>query len=157
MLYCKKLDERAKLPTVSHPGEDLGYDLYSIQDVILYSHFATRVRTGIAARFMDDNARYTTLGGNSPKIEDIYGLLFRDRSSMAARGITVSGGVIDAGYTGELIVVLINHYPEPIELEAGSKIVQMIPMKVLTKSGSILVDELPISSRADNGFGSTGN
>jgi dUTP pyrophosphatase len=148
MLYCVSLAEGAKLPTVSHPGEDLGYDIYALDAAVLYPGVVTKVRTGISARFVDDsNNVFVT----------VYGLLFRDRSSMASLGITVSGGVIDAGYTGELIVLLTNHNTRSYTVEAGAKIVQMIPTVVQTVHGvADWVSELPASSRAAKGFGSSG-
>lgn len=157
MLVCKKLHEDAILPTVSHPGEDLGYDLYSLEKHVLEPYELKKVHTGIAARFLDDDARFPRLGGQGGEfIERTFGLLFRDRSSMAARGITVSGGVIDAGYTGELIVMLRNNEDYPVTIEAGSKIVQMIPHEVQNYMETKWVDELPKSMREVRGFGSSG-
>ena len=156
MLYCKKLEENAKLPTVAHAGEDLGYDVYALEDTILFAGKVSRIKTGIAARFIDDNAKYQTLGGNGPKIETIFGLLFKDRSSMAAKGLTVSGGVIDAGFTGPLTVLLTNNNGWDLEIKAGDKIVQMLPIPVYTSSGvADWLDELPVSKRSTKGFGSS--
>jgi len=148
MLLCKKLDPNAILPTIGNPGEDLGYDLYALEPVRLSqnSHCVHKVRTGIAARFIDAN--------NTPNSVN-YGLLFRDRSSMASRGITLSGGVVDAGYTGELLVLLTNHSEIPVFIQAGDKIAQAIPTPVLANTAQ-WVDELPNSNRASDGFGSTG-
>ena len=104
---------------------------------------ATRVRTGIAVEALH------------PLTGEPLGLLLRDRSSMAAQKLFVSGGVIDAGYRGEIIVMLTNFGPEPVDLPAGSKIVQMIPVPVLT--GQVEeVSELAASERTDKGFGSSG-
>lgn len=146
MLYCKKLDDRAQFPTVSHPGEDLGYDLYAIEDVILVKGKVQKVKTGISARYIDENG------------DRNFGLLYRDRSSLASKGITVSGGVIDAGYLGELVVLLTNHNNEDYVILAGNKVVQMVPVEVLTRNGVYQewVDDLPESLRGINGFGSTG-
>ena len=74
---------------------------------------------------------------------------------MAAKGITVSGGVIDAGYSGELVVLLTNHSDKAYVVKPSDKIVQMIPIQVFT-SESKWVDELPESNREDKGFGSSG-
>ena len=84
-----------------------------------------------------------------------FGLLYRDKSSMAKKGITVSGGVIDYGYTGELLVMLTNHTGVPFAIYAGEKIVQMIPVPIYANSAE-WVDELGVSDRGDAGFGSTG-
>ena len=83
------------------------------------------------------------------------GLLVRDRSSMAARGLATTGGVIDAGYRGEILVVMTNLGDAAVELKAGEKIAQMVPVPVLT--GAVEeVEELEDSGRAAKGFGSTG-
>jgi len=84
------------------------------------------------------------------------GLLVRDRSSMASRGIATTGGVIDAGYRGEIMVLMTNLGESPIELKAGDKIAQMIPVPVLT--GVVEdVESLEESARAEKGFGSSGH
>ena len=74
MLRVKLLDPAAKAPVVAHPGEDLGYDLFALEAVLLAPRSQARVRTGIAVE-----ARHPITG-------EPLGLLVRDRSSMAARG-----------------------------------------------------------------------
>lgn len=143
MLRVKLLEPAARLPEVAHPAEDLGYDLFALHATPLPPHRTTRVRTGIAVE-----ARHPHTG--TP-----LGLLVRDRSSMAARGVITTGGVIDAGYRGEILVLMTNLGDTAIELGCGEKIAQMIPVPVLT--GRILsVDSLEDSARAANGFGSSG-
>ena len=143
MLRVKLLDPRAKLPAVAHPGEDLGYDLFALESVTLAPHQTVRVRTGIAVE-----ARH-------PQTGEPLGLIVRDRSSMAARGIATTGGVIDAGYRGEILVLMVNLGEVAVELKAGDKIAQMIPVPVLT--GAVEeVDSLEVSARAEKGFGSSG-
>ena len=143
MLRVKLLEEGARLPVVAHPGEDLGYDVFGLEDVVLQPRATVRVRTGIAVE-----ARH-------PETGVPLGLLVRDRSSMAARGIATTGGVIDAGYRGEILVLMTNLRDAALELKAGEKIAQMIPVPVLT--GRIdEVESLEESARAEKGFGSTG-
>ena len=102
-----------------------------------------RVRTGIAVEARD------------PATGAPLGLLVRDRSSMAARGIATTGGVIDAGYRGEILVLMTNLGEAAVELKAGEKIAQMIPVPVLT--GAVEeVESLEESARAGKGFGSSG-
>lgn len=141
MLKCKRLDPSAILPTCAHPSEDLAYDLYSLGDVTLPSGILTKVRTGIAMQHLSGSDR--------------YGFLLRDRSSMASKGIMVSGGVIDSSYTGEIIVLLTNFSTQDINLKSGDKIVQAIPIKVHTHGEIVEVSELQ-GSRGEKGFGSTG-
>jgi dUTP pyrophosphatase len=143
MLRVRLLEEGARLPVVAHPGEDLGYDLFALEGGVLESRATVRVRTGIAVE-----ARHP--GTGAP-----LGLLVRDRSSMAARGIATTGGVIDAGYRGEILVLMTNLGDAAIELKAGEKIAQMIPVPVLT--GTVEeVESLEGSARAHKGFGSSG-
>jgi len=143
MLLVKLLAEGARAPEVAHPGEDLGYDVFALEATELWARAAVRVRSGIAVE-----ARHPETGTG-------LGLLVRDRSSMAARGVAVTGGVIDAGYRGEIQILLTNLTDEAIRLEAGDKIAQMIPVPVLTGVVSV-VDDLADSNRAEKGFGSSG-
>jgi dUTP pyrophosphatase len=143
MLLVKLLAEGARLPEVAHPGEDLGYDVFALEAVELWARAALRVRTGISVE-----ARH-------PETDAGLGLLVRDRSSMASRGVAVTGGVIDAGYRGEIQVLLTNLTDEAIRINAGDKIAQMIPVPVLT--GAVQqVEDLADSARAEKGFGSSG-
>jgi dUTP pyrophosphatase len=143
MLRVKLLDPTARLPVVAHPGEDLGYDLFALDDTELAPRATVRVRTGIAVE-----ARHPATG-------TALGLLVRDRSSMAAKGIATTAGVIDAGYRGEILILMTNLGDVSLSLKAGEKIAQMIPVPVLTG----IIEEVPTledSSRAEKGFGSSG-
>lgn len=143
MLRVKLLDPAARAPVVAHPGEDLGYDLFALEGALLAPHAAVRVRTGIAVE-----ARH-------PETGVPLGLLVRDRSSMAAKGIATTAGVIDAGYRGEIQILMTNLGDSPLEIKAGEKIAQMIPVPVLT--GTVeTVSNLEDSARAEKGFGSSG-
>jgi len=143
MLRVKLLHESARLPAVAHPGEDLGYDLFALEATLLAPRSTVKVRTGIAVE-----ARHPDTGAP-------LGLLVRDRSSMAAKGVATTAGVIDAGYRGEILVLMTNLGEAAVELKAGEKIAQMIPVPVLT--GPVQeVETLELSARAEKGFGSTG-
>ena len=133
----------ARVPEVAHAGEDLGYDVFALEAVTLGARKTMKVRTGIAVEARD------------PKSGTPLGLLVRDRSSMAARGIATTGGVIDAGYRGEILILMTNLGDGDIELKAGEKIAQMVPVAVLT--GVVQeVETLEVSARAEKGFGSSG-
>ncbi|MGA9425858.1 MAG: dUTP diphosphatase, partial [Terracidiphilus sp.] len=122
---------------------DLGYDIFALDAVTLLPRETVRLRTGIAVE-----ARHPDTGAP-------LGLLVRDRSSMAARGLATTGGVIDAGYRGEILVVMTNLGNAAVELKAGEKIAQMVPIEVLT--GPVTeVENLEESLRAEKGFGSSG-
>jgi dUTP pyrophosphatase len=143
MLRVKRLDPGARLPVVAHPGEDLGYDVFAVEEIVLSPGATRRVRTGIAVE-----ARHPRTGAP-------LGLLVRDRSSMASRGIATTGGVIDAGYRGEILILMTNLGETAIEIQPGEKIAQMIPVPVLT--GEVQeTASLEESARAEKGFGSSG-
>jgi dUTP pyrophosphatase len=143
MLRVKLLEAGARMPVVAHPGEDLGYDLFALERVVLGPRDTVRIRTGISVE-----ARH-------PETGVPLGLLVRDRSSMAGRGLATTGGVIDAGYRGEILVLMTNLADAVVELSPGEKIAQMIPVPVLT--GDVIeVSDLEVSARAAKGFGSSG-
>jgi dUTP pyrophosphatase len=163
MLKVMLLHPDAHLPTVAHPGCDLGYDLYAIEDVTLYPGRPVKIRTGIAVE-------------GPPG----YGFILGDRSSMAAKGVTYAGGRIDAGYRGEILVCLINvNQPEcrlevsrnelgqivdvtfertdvSVRIHKGDKIVQLSPLAAMTGGEVVAVEELSPSERGQKGFGSSG-
>jgi dUTP pyrophosphatase len=146
-LLAVKLNPQAKLPTVAHPGWDLCYDIYALEDVSLLPGQQKVVKTGIAAAFVseDPDAR--------------YGLEIEDRSGLASQyGVTVLAGKIDAGYTGEIGVVMLA-VGRTYKIRAGEKIAQMQARKVMTDAPVRElnnVSELPTSERGANGYGSTG-
>lgn len=143
MLRVQLLDPAARLPQVAHPGEDLGYDVFALESVTLAPGATIRVRTGIAVE-----ARHPGTG-------EPLGLLVRDRSSVASRGIATTAGVIDSGYRGEILILMTNLGPEPQQLNGGDKIAQMIPVPILT--GPVQqADSLETSARTHKGFGSSG-
>jgi len=143
MLRVKLLEPAARAPVVAHPGEDLGYDVFALEALRLGARQTVKVRTGIAVEARD------------PRTGEPVGLLVRDRSSMAARGLATTGGVIDAGYRGEILIVMTNLGEVDVELKAGEKIAQMVPVPVLT--GPVEeVASLEDSLRAAKGFGSSG-
>ena len=142
MLKVKLLIPGAKPPSIGHPGEDLGYDVYAAQPVTIPARGHAIVSTGIAIEC-------TSAGGEK------MGALLRDKSSMAARRLVLTGGVIDAGYRGEIRVLIENLGDVPAEIHAGDKIANLIPYPVLTGEVEV-VDDLADSSRKAGGFGSTG-
>ena len=149
MLRVKLLDPAARAPEVAHPGEDLGYDLFALEPATLTPHATVRIRTGIAVE-----ARHPATG--IP-----LGLLVRDRSSMAAKGIATTAGVIDAGYRGEIKVALINLDPAvPIVVHRGDRIAQLLVQRVelvdLVEVSSFDEAGLADTSRGEGGHGSSG-
>lgn len=150
MLKVKKLVEHAILPTVAYPGFDLGFDLYAAESATLLFGTKVNVGTGIAAQFAKGTHFRMRRSGVC------YGLLIRDRGSMAAKGIMVSAGVVDASYTGEIRVFLTMTSGQGIVyIKKGDKIAQMIPIEVMTQFPVVEVQDLD-GNRGTNGFGSSG-
>src|SRR5215471_18495623 len=142
MLKVKLLSSGAKAPTVAHPGEDLGYDLYAAIPLIIAPRGHAMVPTGIAIECTSPEGKR-------------MGALVRDKSSMASRRLIVTGGVIDAGYRGEVRVLVENLGDAPAVIHAGDKIANLIPYPVLTGEVEV-VEELAESNRMAGGFGSSG-
>jgi dUTP pyrophosphatase len=137
MLKVKKLSPDAVLPTVAHPGEDVGYDLYSAEDVTLLPRSAADVHTGIAIEF-----------------DPLAGGVVKTRSGMAKKRLMCNAGVIDAGYRGEVIVLMENLGDEPYAIHKGDKIAQLLEHPCL--AGEVVEDELSEAARGAKGFGSSG-
>src|SRR5579863_3759047 len=142
MIKVRLLRPEGKAPTVAHPGEDLGYDVYAAEAVTIPARSGAIVPTGISVELVSDAGRP-------------MGALIRDRSSLAVRHIIATAGVIDSGYRGEIRIVMENLGDTPFEVHVGDKIANLIPYPVLTSTVEI-VEELAESSRAAGGFGSTG-
>jgi dUTP diphosphatase len=142
MLKVQLLSAGAKAPTIAHPGEDLGYDLYASESVTLAAKGNAMVPTGIAIE--------CTLRDGEP-----MGCLLRDRSSLASKRLAILAGVIDAGYRGEIKVVMENLGAESYTIHTGDKIANMIPHPVLTAEVELVAD-LTESKRKAGGFGSSG-
>jgi dUTP pyrophosphatase len=106
--------------------------------VLLPPQEPVRVRTGVAIAVPFGNVG-----------------LICDRSSMGAKGVRTLGGVVDAGYRGEVLVLLINLTRAPLNISKGDKIAQMLVLPVnlcAVEERDVLSD----TARADSGFGSTG-
>jgi dUTP pyrophosphatase len=136
----KRLHPDARIPAAAYAG-DAGLDLSSVERLVLRPGRRGMVATGLAVAIPAGHAGFV-----------------QPRSGLAANhGIAVvnSPGLIDAGYRGELRVVLLNTDPErDFTIEVGDRIAQLV---ILALPGIELVevDELPGSERADRGFGSS--
>jgi dUTP pyrophosphatase len=140
-LKVRRLDPRAKLPTRAYPG-DAGLDLYALEDGVLDPGERASVHTGIAVEIPEGEA----------------GLVL-PRSGLAARhGIALvnAPGLIDSGYRGEIVVLLLNtDRSARFEMAAGDRIAQLVMVKVQTPE-VVEVEELAVSERGAGGFGSSG-
>ena len=136
-----RLDPALPLPAYARPG-DAGADLVTAEDVDLAPGERAVVRTGIAIALPAGYAGFV-----------------HPRSGLAAKhGVTLvnAPGTIDAGYRGEIKVILLNTDPDrAVSLRRGDRIAQLVVQRV----ENVMFREvpaLPESARADNGFGSTG-
>jgi dUTP pyrophosphatase len=140
-ILVQRLDAELPLPSYAHPG-DAGADLLTTVDVALAPGERALVPTGIAIALPEG-----------------YVALVHPRSGLAARhGLSIvnTPGTVDAGYRGEIKVMLINHDPrESIELRRGDRIAQLVVQRV-ERAAFAEVGELPASVRGSGGYGSTG-
>ncbi len=136
-----RLDADLPVPSYGHPG-DAGLDLRSRVDVTLEPGHRALVPTGIAVALPDGFAAFVCA-----------------RSGLALRhglGLVNAPGVVDAGYRGEIGVILVNHDPDvPVVIARGDRIAQLVIQRV-ERALLVEVAELPGSHRGEGGFGSTG-
>lgn len=136
-----RLDPDLPLPAYAHPG-DAGADLLTTVDLVLAPGERSLVPTGVAIALPEG-----------------YVGLVHPRSGLAARhGLSIvnTPGTVDAGYRGEVKVLLVNLDPrEPIELRRGDRVAQLVVQRV-ERAAFVEVDRLPDSVRGDGGYGSTG-
>ncbi len=137
MLKVKRLSPDAILPTVAHPGEDIGYDLYSAEELTIPARGAAGVHTGIAIEFVP-----------------AAGAVVKTRSGLAKKRLMCNAGVIDAGYRGEIIVLMENLGSEDYTILKGDKIAQLLEHPFL--AGEVVEAELSAARRGAKGFGSSG-
>jgi dUTP pyrophosphatase len=136
-LKVKRIHPDAKLPVCGHPG-DAGLDLFSVVDRDLAPGDVYAVPTGIQIAVPPGHV----------------GLVW-DKSGISLKGVHRLAGVIDAGYRGEVQVVLINLGGAPFSLRKGMKIAQLLVQPVMAVE-VVESDSLDDTSRGQGGFGSTG-
>lgn len=140
-LTIKRLDPDLPLPVYAHDG-DAGLDLLAAEHCELAPGERHAVPTGIAVA-----------------IPEGYAGFVHARSGRALReglGVANGPGLIDAGYRGEIKVIVVNlDVSEAIKIERGDKIAQLVIQRV-ERADLQEVDELPDTSRGSGGFGSTG-
>ena len=140
-LRVRRLDAAARLPVRAH-DDDAGYDLCAVHPATLAPGERAAIATGIAIELAPGHA----------------GLVL-PRSGLAARhGISVvnAPGLIDAGYRGELKVLLLNtDRTEPFEIATGDRIAQLVIVAVAAPR-IVEADALAATVRGEGGFGSSG-
>jgi dUTP pyrophosphatase len=139
-LLIRRLHPDAQMPAGAYEG-DAGLDLASVEEAVLGPGQRRTVATGLAVAIPAGHAGFV-----------------QPRSGLASRhGITVvnAPGLIDAGYRGELKVVLLNtDRDEPFHIRPGDRIAQLVVL-ALPRLTVTETDELPPSERAERGFGSS--
>jgi dUTP pyrophosphatase len=140
-VLIKKLDESVPLPSYAKAG-DAGADLATRIDFTIQPGERMLVPTGI-----------------SIALPNGYVALVHPRSGLAIKhGISMvnTPGTVDAGYRGELQVILINHdLTQPVSFKKGDRIAQLVIQK-FERAQFVEVENLPGSERSADGFGSTG-
>lgn len=138
----RRLDPDVPLPAYAHPG-DAGCDLVTTQDAVVPPGERVVLPTGIAMALPYG-----------------YAAFVHPRSGLAARhGVSLvnSPGTIDAGYRGEILVVVINHDPrEVLHLRRLDRIAQLVVQRVEQVRWREIDGDLPGSERGTGGHGSTG-
>jgi dUTP pyrophosphatase len=137
----KRLDPGLPVPSYARP-DDAGLDLYAAEDVTLGPGQRAQVRTGVAVAIPTGFAGFVL-----------------PRSGLALRhGLSLlnTPGLIDAGYRGELMILLVNHDPAtPAVIARGERVAQLVVQRVEHVT-LVETDDLPPSERGARGFGSTG-
>jgi dUTP pyrophosphatase len=140
-IEVQRLDPGLPVPAYAHDG-DAGLDLYAAETVTLAPGARAAVGTGIAVAIPPGCAGFVV-----------------PRSGLALRhGLSLvnTPGVIDAGYRGEIRVILINHDRDAtLTLARGDRIAQLVVQRIET-ADLIEVAKLPATTRGSGGFGSTG-
>ncbi len=126
------------MPSYAH-ATDAGMDLYALSEVVIEPGERVQVSTGLAFAIP----------------EGYVGLIW-DKSGLSHKsGLKTLGGVVDAGYRGEVLVGLVNLSTTRYAVRAGDKVAQMLIQKV-TQPVLEEVDALDSTDRGNCGFGSTG-
>lgn len=136
-IRVKRIHPEARLPVYGHPG-DAGLDLFSAVDRELRPGEVFAVPTGLQVAVPPGHV----------------GLVW-DKSGISLQGVHRLAGVVDAGYRGEVRVVVINLGAGPYAIKTGMKIAQMLVQPVAAVS-VVEADSLDGTPRGEGGFGSTG-
>ncbi|HAV41726.1 MAG TPA: dUTP diphosphatase [Acidobacteria bacterium] len=136
-ILVKKINPEAKLPVYNHPG-DAGLDLFSCQALAIGPGETAAVPTGLQLA-----------------IPFGYAGLVWDKSGLALQGIHRLAGVVDAGYRGEVKIVLTNLSQKPFVITSGMKIAQLL-IQPVEMPEPVEVETLDETRRGEAGFGSTG-
>lgn len=132
-----KLDEGARMPTRAHES-DAGLDIYARETQIVCAKDSAIFDTGVHV-----------------EIPVGYVGMLKSKSGLNVKHGITSEGVIDAGYTGSIVVKLYNNSGYDYTVNAGDKISQLVILPIITPELEV-VDEFVETERGNNGFGSSG-
>jgi len=135
-IQVMKMAAKAKLPSRGSRFS-AGHDLYALEDVLTPASGQRLIGTGIAIGIPQ---------GTYARIAPRSGLAYKE-------SIGIGGGVIDADYTGEVKVIMMNHGKKSYKVQEGDRIAQMIIEKI-DMLGTMEVDNVQITDRVNKGFGS---
>ncbi len=140
-VYLNEAFRALDVPFTAPRAGDAGYDLYATAEATLAPQTSAVIPTGVHVELP----------------AGFVGII-KDRSSMALKGVHTYGGVIDAGYRGEIRIILNNLSGERITIARGQKFAQMIVVPVYGEPVEVMdtLAELTETTRGERGFGSTG-
>lgn len=134
----KRLTDDAILPVKAHPT-DSGFDLFTNEKVIIYPGETRIIKTGIATH-----------------LPDCYEAQVRPRSGVTSKTkFRVQISTIDNDYTGEIGIIIDNHYGFTQTIPKGYKLAQLV-VQAIPMIETYEIDKLPQTERGANGFGSSG-
>ena len=131
------LDEGAKMPVRAHP-QDAGMDLFTREDLLIPARGGAVCDTGVRV-----------------EIPAGYVGFIKSKSGLNVKRNVVAEGVIDAGYTGPIVVKLYNHGDADQLIRAGEKLTQLVILPIALPELE-LCESLEETERGVGGFGSTG-
>ena len=135
------LEQGGQLPIRGNVG-DAGFDIFVSEDTVIPANSFHLVPSSIRIQLPDD----------------MWYLILGRSSTSNKRGLIVIPAVIDAGYRGPLYANIFNPQPRDILVEAGDRLVQIVPFDLLAhRLSPAPVDALDVSDRGENGFGSSGH
>lgn len=164
LIRFKKLVPTAR-PLERAKDLDAGWDIRTLESIVLKPGEQTLVRTGIAVELDIDPYNLEECRMLGPSGPFSWYCRIAEKSGLAdKKGIHVIGGVVDRGYTGEVKVVLANlgFFKDGVLVQqeamfnVGDKIAQLVPTIIPRILQADQVDELSASDRGGDGFGSTG-
>ena len=138
-IVFEKTDQNALLPKKAYP-QDVGWDIFSIENVVIPAKWQKNLKTGLKLAFLDEGYWF--------KIESRSGLAFKN-------DIVAFQGIIDNNYRGEIGVKLFNFSDQNYEVKVGDRIAQLV-IYYENIDFSVEWGKVVNTNRGNSGFGSSG-